>query len=39
MAIAGLLVHTLKAKAQDIEQKIMNGTYRVPVVEQKPISD
>jgi basic membrane protein A and related proteins len=26
-------------EVQDIEQKIMNGTYRVPVDEQKPISD
>ena len=26
-------------EVQDLEQKIMNGTYRVPVVEQKPISD
>ena len=24
---------------QDLEQKIMNGTYRVPVDEQKPVSD
>jgi basic membrane lipoprotein Med (substrate-binding protein (PBP1-ABC) superfamily) len=23
----------------DLEQKIMNGTYRVPVDEQKPVSD
>jgi len=26
-------------EVQDIEQKIMNGTYRVPVDEQKPVSD
>ena len=26
-------------EVQDIEQKILNGTYRVPVDEQKPISD
>ena len=24
---------------RDLEQKIMNGTYRVPVDEQKPVSD
>jgi basic membrane lipoprotein Med (substrate-binding protein (PBP1-ABC) superfamily) len=24
---------------QDLEQKIMNGTYRVPVDEQKPVAD
>ena len=26
-------------EVQDLEQKIMNGTYRVPVDEQKPVSD
>jgi basic membrane lipoprotein Med (substrate-binding protein (PBP1-ABC) superfamily) len=26
-------------EVQDLEQKIINGTYRVPVDEQKPVSD
>jgi basic membrane lipoprotein Med (substrate-binding protein (PBP1-ABC) superfamily) len=26
-------------EVRDLEQKILNGTYRVPVDEQKPISD
>ena len=26
-------------EVRDLEQKIVNGTYRVPVDEQKPLSD
>ena len=30
---------TVIKEVQDLQQKILNGTFRVPVDEQKPVSD